>query len=397
MSERNIITIPVTGRIDSYTSSGLQTKVDAALAQHPDGIIFDFDSAAYISSAGLRVLLNAKKTCGKTMTMKVINVPLDIRNIFDMTGFSAIMDVEDKFRQVNVDGCPMIGAGACGECYRLDDETIIKLYYDRISDDTIAEEKRLAKLAFVLGIPTAISYDIVKVGTRKGVIYELIKAKTLSEIIREDYSKLDEYTKQYAEFCRSIHSTVCTGQNLPDFREVNRADIANIRGITAEEAAALNEFLDFVPDGNTCLHGDLNPNNIMLENGSLCLIDMGEFSRGFAMFDVSRIMFSLHFANGRSGTMNDFMKMPCDEVDRIWNCFVKYYFSADTLEEAAKTNPAAAWVEPLGMWRCVASMLKGTRWPEERRQQALGYLHEKLLPLVQQLKENGGDITKVQY
>jgi hypothetical protein len=42
-------------------------------------------------------------------------------------------------------------------------------------------------------------------------------------------------------------------------------------------------------------------------------------------------------------------------------------------------------------------MLKGTHWPEERRQQALGYLHEKLLPLVQQLKENGGDITKVRY
>ena len=257
-----------------------------------------------------KILQNGTVEAVVTAEAKGIALAYEVSRLLGLKRFivarksvKSYMDVEDKFRQVNVDGCPMIGAGACGECYRLDDETIIKLYYDRISDDTIAEEKRLAKLAFVLGIPTAISYDIVKVGTRKGVIYELIKAKTLSEIIRADYSKLEEYTKQYAEFCRAIHSTVCTGQNLPDFREVNRADIANIRGITAEEAAALNEFLDFVPDGNTCLHGDLNPNNIMLENGSLCLIDMGEFSRGFAMFDVSRIMFSLHFANGKSGTM----------------------------------------------------------------------------------------------
>ena len=66
MSERNIITIPVTGRIDSYTSSGLQAKVDAALAQHPDGIIFDFDTAAYISSAGLRALMQLSRASGNS-------------------------------------------------------------------------------------------------------------------------------------------------------------------------------------------------------------------------------------------------------------------------------------------------------------------------------------------
>ena len=94
MSERNIITIPVTGRIDSYTSSGLQAKVDAALAQHPDGIIFDFDTAAYISSAGLRVLLALQKTMAKQGDMVVRNVDKMVMEVLEMSGFVDILTIE---------------------------------------------------------------------------------------------------------------------------------------------------------------------------------------------------------------------------------------------------------------------------------------------------------------
>ena len=49
----------------------------------------------------------------------------------------------------------------------------------------IENEKKLAKLAFVAGIPTAISFDIVKIGNTFGSVFELLKAKTFNDLIKE--------------------------------------------------------------------------------------------------------------------------------------------------------------------------------------------------------------------
>lgn len=93
-----------------------------------EGMILDFKNLEYISSAGLRVVLAAKKRAGDKL-FKVVNVNQSVKNIFDVTGFSEIMDVEKAPRHISAEGCPKIGSGACGEVFRLDEETIIKLYY----------------------------------------------------------------------------------------------------------------------------------------------------------------------------------------------------------------------------------------------------------------------------
>lgn len=179
--------------------------------------------------------------------------------------------MEPACRRISIDGCEVIGRGACGECYRIDDETIIKLYYDNTDIESIEHEKSLAKKAFVMGIPTAISYDIVEANGRKGVVYELIKSKTLGELIRADHTKLDEYVKMYTDTCKKVHAIHTSDPEIPSFKEANRADIANITGITDEERQCLNRFIDLVPEADTCIHGDLNINNIMVQGDECCL------------------------------------------------------------------------------------------------------------------------------
>ena len=111
-------------------NSGNAQEFEAALAGEPsgaDGMLIDADGLEFISSAGLRVLLSAKKRC-KTKTFRIINVSNEVMNVFDVTGFSEIMDITRAVRKLTVEGCDKIGAGACGEVFRLDEETIIKLY-----------------------------------------------------------------------------------------------------------------------------------------------------------------------------------------------------------------------------------------------------------------------------
>ncbi len=371
--------VELTGSINS----GNAHEFEDALSGEPsseEGVIIDAGGLEYISSAGLRVLLAAKKRC-KGKIFRVVNVNDEVMNVFDVTGFSEIMDISRAVRQLSVEGCDRIGAGACGEVFRLDDETIIKLYYPRVKKEEIEQEKALAKKAFVMGVPTAISYDIVEADGRTGVVYELIKSKTIGELIRGDEGHLEEYVDMYAAVCRQIHGIEAEPGQLPSFKDINRSDIPNVTGITEEERAYLHRFLDLMPDRMNCLHGDLNINNIMVQNGECCLIDMGEFSTGTPMFDLSRILFSMEFAGAAKGEFNSFYKLPQDIVTYILHLFLEKYFGCP-LAEAEKTYPDAAWLYPLAWFRCCTSLLKGDRWGEEKRAMALDILRTQLIPFV---------------
>ena len=371
--------VELTGSINS----GNAHEFEDALSGEPsseEGVIIDAGGLEYISSAGLRVLLAAKKRC-KGKIFRVVNVNDEVMNVFDVTGFSEIMDISRAVRQLSVEGCDRIGAGACGEVFRLDDETIIKLYYPRVKKEEIEQEKTLAKKAFVMGVPTAISYDIVEADGRTGVVYELIKSKTIGELIRGDEDHLEEYVDMYAAVCRQIHGIEAEPGQLPSFKDINRSDIPNVTGITEEERAYLHRFLDLIPDRMNCLHGDLNINNIMVQNGECCLIDMGEFSTGTPMFDLSRILFSMEFAGAAKGEFNSFYKLPQDIVTHILHLFLEKYFGCP-LAEAEKTYPDAAWLYPLAWFRCCTSLLKGDRWGEEKRAMALDILRTQLIPFV---------------
>lgn len=376
-----LIVAEVEGNINSANAG----ELEAALKDCPgdaDGVVIDASGMEYISSAGLRVILNTKKKCGAKI-FRVINVSNDVKSIFDVTGFSEIMEIVPASRTISVEGCDMIGSGACGECFRIDDETIVKLYYPRVSDEEIETEKALAKKAFVLGVPTAISYDIVRCDGRKGVIYELIKSKTISELIREDSANKEKYLDLYADVCKKIHSIHTSDPDIPSFKEINKADIKKIIGITDEEREYLYKFIDLVPDDDTCIHGDLNINNIMVENGECVLIDMGEFSTGTPMFDISRIVFSMHSANVAPDEMYQFYKMKGGEVESLFEGFIERYFGCD-LETAIKTVPGAEWLMPLTWFRCCTSMIRGDRWPEEKVNMAKTLLRERLIPFVKE-------------
>lgn len=374
--------------IDGSVSSVNADELERAVCKEPKetkGIVVDAGKLTYISSAGLRILLAMKKRC-KNKEFRIINVSNDVKSIFDVTGFSDIMDIRTAVRSVSIEGCRQIGAGACGEVYRLNEETIIKLYYDHVSQESIELEKSLAKKAFVLGVPTAISYDIVESNGRTGVVYELINSKTIGELIRENPDRLEAYVDQYVAVCKEIHMIDGAGTNLPDFKELNRIDLAKVEDITQEERELLSAFLEAVPDDTHCVHGDLNINNIMVQNGECCLIDMGEFSTGSPLFDISRIVFSMEYAAPAEDAFNDFYHMPQKQVTQIYRMFLNKYFACDSLEEALAKDEKLKWLYPLAWFRCVTGMYKKDRWPIEKYELSGRLLREKLIPFIREMK-----------
>ena len=89
----NAVTLKVVGRLDTTTAPALETAVSETIGAC-DQLVLDFAGLEYISSAGLRVILKAQKAMAAKGGMKLLHVNETIMEIFEITGFSDILDIE---------------------------------------------------------------------------------------------------------------------------------------------------------------------------------------------------------------------------------------------------------------------------------------------------------------
>ena len=92
-SEDGKVCYALEGRLDTTTAPELENELKRDL-DSATGLTMDFSKLDYISSAGLRVLLSAHKAMSKKEGMKVTNANEIVREVFDVTGFSDILDIE---------------------------------------------------------------------------------------------------------------------------------------------------------------------------------------------------------------------------------------------------------------------------------------------------------------
>ena len=85
--------IALEGRLDTTTAPELEQALKAIL-DDAETLTFDFSQLDYISSAGLRVLLSANKIMNRKGGMKVVNANEMVKEVFDVTGFVDILNIE---------------------------------------------------------------------------------------------------------------------------------------------------------------------------------------------------------------------------------------------------------------------------------------------------------------
>ena len=92
-AEGNQMILKVSGRLDTMTAPELETTIKENL-EGVKALVLDFENLEDISSAGLRVVLGARKAMGADGAFAVRNLCSDVKEIFDITGFSDIITIE---------------------------------------------------------------------------------------------------------------------------------------------------------------------------------------------------------------------------------------------------------------------------------------------------------------
>ena len=340
MSEKTVL-IPLEGRIDSANAPEVERQILSCIGSQSGGVpVFDAGRLAYISSAGLRILMKVRQAAGRKVEIR--NVSPEIYEILETTGFTELFLVKKQMREISVDGCEVIGRGFYGTVYRIDPDTIVKVYSSPDSLPLIENERKMAKMAFVHGIPTAISYDIVKVGPSYGSVFELLRAQTMNDLLAAQPERADELVRSFANVMKTVHAVELAPGALPSAKEtwLGHADlIRRLDYISETQHARIRKLLCDLPESCCVVHGDFHMKNVMMADGEPLLIDMDTLTQGSPIFDLQGIYVAYQaFEEDEPGNTLSFLGISADLAGFVWNQTMACYFDANDAEQLARNK-----------------------------------------------------------
>ena len=328
-TDKDILYIAINGRIDASNAATAEEKIFNIKLDNPGKhTVLDADKLEYISSAGLRVILKLRKEEPK---LAIINVPSDVYEVFDMTGFTDMITVEKAYQRMSVDGCEFIAKGANGAVYRYDDETIVKIYFSKDALPEIKQERENARKAFVLGVNTAIPYGIVRVNDGYGTVTELLNAVSVTKLIRNNPDDISEAVKYYTDMLKDIHSIKIEDGEVPDMKEIALDWVDFISAhIPEHQRKKLRDLIEAVPKQNTLLHGDYHTNHIMIQNGEPLLLDMDTLCMGHPVFELGSMFNAfVGYSELNHQNMIDFFGYSFETAGRFLDMSLKTYLGTD--------------------------------------------------------------------
>ena len=327
-----LLTIFFKGHIDSSNSADVEKEVMEAKNDYKGKIVIDCQALDYISSAGLRIILRLKK---ENPELSLINVKSEVYEVFEMTGFTEMMEITKAYREISIEGCEVIGQGANGKVYRIDPDTIVKVYLNPDSLPDIKRERELARTALILGIPTAIPYDVVRVEGSYGSVFELLNATSFAKLLIKDPNELDNVVKMSVDLLKKIHSTEVKPGDMPDMKEVVVGWANFLKDYLEEDDFnKLSRLVEEVPQDFHMLHGDYHIKNVMLQNGEVLLIDMDTLCTGHPIFEFASMYNAyIGFSALDHNIVKDFLGIDYETSTSFWNKSLKLYFEDKNEEE----------------------------------------------------------------
>ncbi len=283
--KNHTLNLTLSGRLDSMTAPEVSHKLELVLDKfQDDSCVVDVEKLGYISSAGLRVLIDLKKRCAN---MRVINVSLDIYDIFAMTGFTKFITVERRIRKVRHPAPgQLISEDGDSKLYRSTNDLAVRVFNPGLPFEEIQKRFQLSKIATSYGIPTPIAFEIVSCDDNYGIIYEIVNGQTLSEIFDQRPNDMQEETKQLAELMHMVHQQVVEKKELPDFGSRMLEETENNTQLSAEQKSDLKCLVSSLNATDTFIYGNLRLSKVLVCDGRLLFTDLTRCGRGNPLLDL---------------------------------------------------------------------------------------------------------------
>jgi len=211
---------------------------------------------------------------------------------------------------------------------------MMKLYSHEIPASVPIHELKTNWAILELGLDIPAAHKLVTDGDRIGVQFDRIAPKkSIARAICDDPQNIGIYMERFTQKCKELHNTPC---NTDMFPSISRTMSSAVQQCTILDQARKDKMLEFikgVPDAKTCIHGDMQIGNMILNTDSneLFWIDLADFSYGHPNFDLA--MFYLVCNKNPEALTYELYHITKEQTQQAWSLFVSSYFAGKMTTE----------------------------------------------------------------
>jgi len=263
----------------------------------------------------------------ETEPIKIINVSPEAYEIFDITGFTEIFDVSKKLRDFsNAPDVHMMGVSGGVTVYYVGNETLLKVYPEGTSLETVETERQYSQAALIFEIPTLIAYDIVTYKGQYGMLYELTKAKTVYSMIGNSMMNQIRYAEAMGKLLKQIHSINPMIDSIPKISDVYKKYASDMsKWFYPKEVETLIKLINAVPEADTLLYGNFNARNVFVQqDGELILLNMMNIRYGNPVHDLGQIY--MIYKNTSEKMLKRLSGFGLLQAGKFWDTMMSGYF-----------------------------------------------------------------------
>ena len=216
-----------------------------------------------------------------------------------------------------------------------DAEKCIKVFSEKYSKaDVLNEALNQARIEETgLNIPKIL--EVTMIDGKWAIVSDYIEGKTLSQLIKENPDKTEEYLDLLVEVQMNIHSA--KSPLLTKLKDKMHRKISST-SIDATTRYDLHTRLEGMPKHNKVCHGDLCPSNIIITpDGTPYVIDWAHATQGNASADVART-YLIFVLNGYKELAEKYMDMFCRKTDTKI-AYVQKWLPIVAASQSVKGNP----------------------------------------------------------
>ncbi|MCR5346873.1 MAG: anti-sigma factor antagonist [Fretibacterium sp.] len=375
----NQLVFTVEGRVDSVTVKEFEDMVTRERTAHPEGgIVFDCADLEYISSAGLRILLSLRKK--EKEPIQLINVSPKVNEILEVTGFSQLFEVSRGMKDISGRDVRKLGGTSSLTIYRMDNDTLLKVYSSEKSLEAIEQERKYAQIAFMSGIPTIIAYDVVMYKGKYGMLYELVQVDTVSSIMSSSPEELGQFAVEMGKLLKVVHSSEPDPGVLPETQTLYEGWAQKMeRWLQPEEKEALNRLIQAIPPADTVVYGNFYGRSVFVQGAELLLINMAGISCGNPVFDLGTVY--MYYVNEPQQVVKNMTGLDPDEAKKFWDVMVRTYFDTNDDNVIQKHEEV---IRAAALLRATVTPAMGSMQAEEI-ERLVGQARSKVFPEIDQL------------
>ena len=272
--------------------------------------------------------------------------------------------MNEEYEIINLDEWTAHGEGTNAENYfhNTDESRMLKVNNAVADDPYFIEEYNTAKKFASLPINTPKVYGLYRTSDgRLCAEYErVVGKKSISRLCADNPDEIPKYAKIFADEAKKFHAVKCDKTNFINHYEGMKQDLANTVLLSKSQKRRLLAFNEQLEETDTCLHGDMNIGNLILDaNERPYWIDLGAVDYGNPVYDLG-ILYGMTKGISFIPLFEKLTHLTKTQRAEFWDAFAKAYTESEDPKVLKKFNDEASL-------SCAMSLIFRMRYHTKKR------------------------------